>query len=176
MAWAMWVLGDTLGPTVPDGETGERRDWVTRLIENLRTHPDLELKRDGDWSGYRHTPAFRVKQGRRLQSIDLDYSSEFEKSWPHYQELVQPSGRQFQVGIPGHLDVAAIAFGFNLAAALRNLAPFRDATTREIAAIYDRGGNRVTFQLEVPIELIMLTRVPRPARWAAARRFAREVL
>jgi len=175
-AWATSVLGDLIGPTMPDGETGERRDWVNRLVENLRHHPDLELAREGSWSSYTDTPAFRVRKGRHLRWIDLDYLAEFDESWPVYEDMVSGSGRRLQVGIPGHLDVAAIAFGFNLPAALRNLGPFRDATIREMAAIWARGRDHVVFQLEVPIELIMLTRMPAPARSAAAKRFAREVL
>lgn len=175
-AWATWLLGDLIGPSMPDGETGERGDWVNRLVENLRDHPDLELAREGTWSSYTDTPAFRVKKGRHLRTIDLDYLAEFDKSWPVFEDMVSDSGRRFQVGIPGHLDVAAIAFGFNLPTAVRNLAPFRDATIREMAAIWARGGDLVVFQLEVPIELIMLTKMPAAARPAAARRFAREVL
>lgn len=175
-AWVTWILGDLIGPLMPDGETGPRSDWVNRLVENLRVHPDLELVRDGNWSSYTDTPAFRVKKGRHLRWIDLDYLVEFDTSWPVFQEMVEASGRRFQVGIPGPLDVAAIAFGFNLPTALRNLAPFRDATIREMAAIWARGGDQVVFQLEVPIELIMLTKMPAAARPAAARRFAREVL
>jgi hypothetical protein len=174
--WATWILGDTIGPTMPDGETGNRSDWVNRLVEGLRAHPDLELAREGSWSSYTDTPAFRVKKGRHLRWVDLDYFAEFERSWPVYQEMVEASGRRFQVGIPGHLDLAAVAFGFKLPVALRNLGPFRDATIREIAAIWARGSSRVVFQHEVPIELIMLTKLPGPARPAAAHRFAREVL
>ena len=176
MAWAMWILGRTLGPTMPDGETGERRDWVNRLIENLKSHPDLELKGEEGSSGYQDRAAFRVKKGRQLRSVELDYFAEFEKSWPLYQEIVQPAGRRLQVGIPGHVDVAAVAFGFNLPTALRNLAPFRDATIRELAAIWDHGGTQVTFQLEVPVELKILTRIPVPGRWVAAKQIAREIL
>ncbi len=176
LTWATGILGNTIGPCMPDGETGERSDWVNRLVENLRTHPDLELMRDGEWTGYTDTPAFRVKKGRKLRSIDLDYFAEFEKSWQAYQDLVHGSGRRFQIGIPGHLDVAAIAFGFNLPVALRNLAPFRDATIREIAAIWAKAAGLAVFQLEVPIELIMLSKLPNPARPAAAKRFAREIL
>ncbi len=175
-AWVTGILGHSIGPCIPDGETGERRDWVNRLVEHLRDHPDLELAREGAWTSYTDTPAFRVKKGRRLRWIDLDYSAEFEKTWPVYQDMVAGSGRRLQVGIPGHFDVAAIAFGFSLPIALRNLGPFRDATIREMGAIWGKGGSQVVFQLEMPIELIMLSRLPRAAQPAAAKRFAREVL
>lgn len=170
------ILGNTIGPSMPDGETGPRADWVNRLVEQLRHHPDLELARDGAWSGYSDTPAFRVKKGHDLRWVDLDYFDAFQDSWKAYEDMVSGSGRRFQVGIPGHFDVAAIAFGFNPLTALRNLAPFREATIREIGAIWGRGRNSVLFQLELPIEVILLTRVPGPAREALARRFARETL
>ena len=163
LTWVTGILGNTIGPCMPDGETGERSDWVNRLVENLRSHPDLDLVRDGEWTGYTDTPAFRVKPGRKLRWIDLDYVAEFEKSWKAYEDLVHGSGRRFQIGIPGPLDVAAIAFGFNLPAALKNLGPFRDATIREIAEIWAKAGDLAVFQLEVPIELIMLTKLPRRA-------------
>lgn len=54
---------DVLGPylrTLPDGETGERRNWIISIVEGLRAHPDLELRKPGDWSDYdrRHSCAF----------------------------------------------------------------------------------------------------------------------
>lgn len=176
VSWAGEVLGDTLGPWLPDGETGPRSDWVNRLVEGLRTHVDLELVKDGAWSGYTDTPVFRVRKGHRFRTVNLDYVAEFEKSWPVFGELAPSRGRTFQVGIPGHFDLAAITFGFNLPVAMRNLAPFRDATIREMATIQTLASGEVVFQLEVPIELIMLTRLPGPARAAAAKRLAREAL
>ena len=170
------ILGHTIGPSMPDGETGDRSDWVNRLIEHLRSHPDLELARDGTWSGYADTPAFRVKRGRRLRWIDLDYYEAFLESWKTYEDMVSGSGRRFQVGVPGHFDVAAVAFGFNPAAAIRNLGPFRDATIREMGSIWGKGRQTVLFQVELPIELILLTRMPAHLQPAAAKRFAREVL
>ncbi|MBT8216421.1 MAG: hypothetical protein KJO17_06210, partial [Acidimicrobiia bacterium] len=170
------ILGNTIGPSMPDGETGDRADWVNRLVEGLRTNPALELVSDGSWSGYDDTPAFRVKRGARLRSIELDYHESFLDSWKDYENMVAGSGRRFQVGIPGHIDLAAIAFGFNLPSAMRHLAPFREATIREIGAIGGRRRDSVLFQLEVPIELIMLSKLPGPARAPAAGRFAREIL
>ena len=174
--WALQILGDPPGAWVPDGETGNRSDWVNRLVEALRYHADLELVRDGTWSGYTDTPVFRVRKGHRFRTINLDYRAEFEKSWPVFQEVAAGAGRTFQVGIPGHFDLAAIAFGFNLPVAMRHLGPFRDATIREMAAVQAQASGEEVFHLEVPIELIMLTKLPGPARAAAAKRMAREVL
>jgi hypothetical protein len=51
---ALELIGATVGDRtvnwLPDGETGSRRNWIGRLIENLRTHPDLKVIKDGDWS------------------------------------------------------------------------------------------------------------------------------
>lgn len=168
------ILGNTIGPSMPDGEPGERSDWVKRLVERLREHPDLEPV-PGRFA-FRDSPAFRVRKGRRLRWVDLDYFGAFQDSWKTYEDMVSGSGRRYQVGIPGHVDVAAAAFGFSVAAAMRNLAPFREATIREMGAIWGKGRNTVLFQLELPIEVAILTRLPAPARDMIARRFARETL
>jgi hypothetical protein len=33
---------------VPDGETGDRRNWVISMIEALRVHPDFRVVKEGD--------------------------------------------------------------------------------------------------------------------------------
>lgn len=172
------ILDGRVGVCVPDGETGDRLDWVNRIVESLRAHPDLELAREGAWTSYEDTPAFQVRKGHRFDHVDLDYVDAFRQSWPIYLDKREQlgDGAALQVGIPGHLDLALIAFGFKLVPGLRNVGPFRDATLREMALIHDAGGDDVVFQLEVPIELIMLTKLPAVARRAAAGRFAAEIL
>ncbi|MDQ2961314.1 MAG: hypothetical protein M3R48_09765, partial [Candidatus Dormibacteraeota bacterium] len=59
MRLALRHLGPQLS-CLPDGETGDRHHWVIHIIDGLRSHPDLELKKDGDWSAYDKTPVFRV--------------------------------------------------------------------------------------------------------------------
>jgi len=54
---------DLLGPhltSLPDGETGERRNWILSVIEGLRDHPDLDLAvfTLGPPAGARHRRAF----------------------------------------------------------------------------------------------------------------------
>ena|SRR6266568_9635038 len=74
---AMSMALERLGPllrTLPDGETGDRRNWINHIIEGFRDdHPDLELARDGDWSDYDRTPRFRVRHGHRLFGANLDF-------------------------------------------------------------------------------------------------------
>ena len=80
------------------------------------------------------------------------------------------------MGIPGHIDLSLVAFGFSPVPGLRNLGPFRDATVREITKIHTAAGDDVVFQLEIPIPLILLTRVPGPLRPLVARLLARELV
>lgn len=45
-AEAMRLAADRLGPDLdylPDGQTGERRNWVISMIDRFRDHPDLRL-------------------------------------------------------------------------------------------------------------------------------------
>jgi hypothetical protein len=59
--------------TLPDGETGERYQWLVHAIERLRRHPDLELRKDGDWADYDNCPIFKVKRGHTLEAETLDF-------------------------------------------------------------------------------------------------------
>lgn len=170
------LVGDRLGDHVPDGETGDRSNWINRLIESLRRHPDLELKRDGNWASYTDTPAFRVKRGHRFQSVDLDYYQAFDQSWPEFERVRRELDREdlsFQVGIPGPIDVAFAAFGFNPVGGLRHSRPFEEATVDHIRRIHDRAGDDVVFQLEIPIEVELAIRLrflgPIGLRWLAKR-------
>src|SRR4051794_25832525 len=98
-------LGSTLD-MLPDGETGDRQDWVKPLIDGLRSHPDLELVRDGDWSDYDKVPRFKVRRRHtlRAESLDFGIAQTFRDSYPAYEELAPGTGAghiPFQVGIPG---------------------------------------------------------------------------
>src|SRR3954465_2701555 len=102
---AIETVGDGLR-YLPDGETGERHHWIIHIIEGLRTHPDLELKRDGDWSDYDRVPVFRERQGHKLRAETLDFGHvrAFEASYPAFRDLRERHGRSelsFQSGVPG---------------------------------------------------------------------------
>jgi hypothetical protein len=171
--------------TVPDGETGDRRNWIIHIIEALKAHPDLEVTREGDWSDYDQTPVFRVRKGHQLTaaSLDLQHVAPFQAAYPAFaarREAAVSAGvpgagdLAFQVGIPGDFDMALFVFGPT--GPFRHRRAFTDATLAEIRQIQELAGRDaagrpdVVFQLEIPAELVFVARFPGPlqplvARW-----------
>lgn len=180
-AQAMDITLERLGGrlrTLPDGETGERRNWIIHIIESLRTHPDLEVAREGKWGDYNDRLTFRVRRGHSLRGETLDFGhvASFEAAYPLFQERRErllASGVQgaselaFQVGIPGDFDMALFTLG--PLGALQHRPAFAHATVREIRAIFERAGSNVVFQLEIPVELVFIARSPRLLQPAVAR-------
>jgi hypothetical protein len=166
---------DRLGPllrSLPDGETGERRNWIISSIEALRSHPDLELASEGDWSDYDKTPRFKVRKGHRLYGASMDFGhvAAAEASLPIFERLTAPLQRDdlvFQAGTPGDLDMAMFALG--PAGALRRRRPFTEATLNEVRRVNTLAGGSAVFQIEVPAELVLLAKAPAPAQPGLAR-------
>jgi hypothetical protein len=180
-AEAMATALDILGPflrTLPDGETGERRNWIISIIEGLRTHPALELRKPGDWSDYDKVPVLRIRKGHRLYGATLDFghAAAVRESFPQFEsarfDAAEP-GLQFQQGVPGDFDLATFTLG--PAGALRHRTPFTEATLREINEVGAITGARTLFQIELPVELVLLAKAPPPARPALARLLARSI-
>lgn len=156
---------------MPDGETGDRANWVAGLIDRLRSHPDLRVRRAGDWSDYEHIPALAVRAGHRFRGIDLDlgHLQAYRASRPVFDRLRAEHGRpqlRFQVGIPGDFDLALFAFGPS--GPFRHRRAFTQASVREITDIHALAGDEVVFQLEVPAELVFVTKAPATMRPAMA--------
>jgi hypothetical protein len=170
-------LGESLR-WLPDGETGPRFNWVATIIDGLRSHPDLEIARDGDWSDYDRTPRFRIRKGHKLRGYKLDFGHVewFRDSLPHFREARERLGKPdlaFQVGIPGPFDMAGLVLG--PAGALLHRGPFHEATVAEIRAIFAEGEGDVVFQIEVPFELVFVAQAPGPVRPLMARLLAATV-
>jgi hypothetical protein len=177
MQLALRHLGSHLA-SLPDGETGERHHWIIHIIDALRRHPDLALKKEGDWSDYDKTPVLRIRKGHTLRGETLDFGhvATFEESFPTFLRLRDQNGDPslaFQAGVPGDFDMALFTLG--PLGAFRHRAAFRNATVREIREIYRRGGKDVVFQIEVPAELIFVARMRGPLRPLMARFLARGV-
>jgi hypothetical protein len=177
MATALEILGPYLR-TLPDGETGERRNWVISIIEGLRIHPDLELRKAGDWSDYDKTPVMKIRRGRTLYGASLNFGhvDAVRDSYPEFQSATAAAGRSdlaFQEGVPGDFDLAMFTLG--PAGALRHRRPFTEATLAEIRDVAGIAGRSTLFQIEVPVELVLLAKAPAPARPALAKLLARRV-
>ena len=178
---AMRTVAQRLGDRIrmlPDGETGERRNWVVHIVESLRTHPDLEVARQGDWSDYDHATRLKVRAHHRLRGDALDFGhvAAFDASLPVFSQIRADTGLNdlaFQVGIPGDLDIALFTLG--PVGAFRHRRAFMDATLREIHTIHGKAGSSVVFQLELPVELVFVTQMPRLLRPAMATFLARGV-
>jgi hypothetical protein len=172
MALAVEHLGGDLD-FLPDGETGSRRNWIIGMVESLRDHPALELTRDGDWSDYDKTPRFRVRRGRRLDGAELDLGivAATREALPVRASLAPGLG--LQVGIPGDLDLAMFVFG--PLGPVRHLRPFTEALATTMRQIHEMVGDEVLFQIEIPVELVLMARAPRPARATLAGLLARRV-
>jgi hypothetical protein len=180
MGLAVEHLGGSLDH-LPDGETGERRNWIISMIEAFRDHPVLELAKDGDWSDYDATPRFRIRSGERLYGADLDLgiAAAAERALPVYRRIRAdleggaPAGPRFQVGIPGDIDLAMFTFGPG--GPVRHRRAFTEALAGEMHRTHRVFGDDVLFQIEIPAELVLLARTPRPARGALARVIARDI-
>jgi hypothetical protein len=178
---AMTTALDILGPhlrSLPDGETGERRNWIISIIDGLRAHPDLELTKPGDWSDYDKTPRLRVRKGRKLYGANLNFGhvAAVRDSFPAFEAVRAAAGRPdlvFQEGVPGDFDLAMFALG--PAGALRHRRPFTEATLAEIRDVSAITGREAVFQIEVPVELVLLARAPAAIRPRLAQLLARTV-
>ena len=133
--------------SLPDGETGERRNWVISMVEALRSHPDLEVSRAGDWSDYDKVPRLRVRRGHTFtgETVDLGITAAAQVAQPVFEALRDQaragSGAaplQFQVGIPGDIDLALFTFG--PAGAPRHRRPFTDALLDSMRRVGRRTG------------------------------------
>lgn len=175
MATALEILGPFLR-SLPDGETGARRNWILSIVEKLRTHPDLELEREGDWSDYDKTPRFSVRRGHRLfgATLDLGHVAAVRETYPAFKEARMAAGRAdvaFQQGVPSDLDLALFSLG--PLGALRHRRAFTEATLAEVREIAALTGPDTLFQIEMPAELVLLARAPAAARPLLARLLAR---
>lgn len=179
MTLAVGKLGADLD-YLPDGETGARRNWVISMIESFRDHPDLQLTKPGDWSDYDRTPRFGVRKGRRLYgaAIDLGIDTAALESFPTFCEVTEglsgTHGRpSFQVGIPGDIDLAMFTLGPS--GPVRHRRPFTEALAASMHKVRAGIGADVVFQIELPVELVLIARAPRMARSGLARAMARDV-
>jgi hypothetical protein len=178
---AMNEMLELAGPclvTLPDGETGERRNWIAVVIENLRTHPDLEVRREGDFSDYGKLLNFRVRRGHRLrgESLHFGYPEVHAAARPVFDTVRKAhslTDLTFQIGMPTGLGMSMFSMGPQ--GPLLHRRAFTEAIAREITRIRTDAGDDVLIQLEMPAELAFVAMSPAPLRAAVAAWLARTV-
>lgn len=179
MGLAARMLGSRLR-AMPDGETGPtRQDWLAGLCDEQHTHPDLEVVRPGAWSGYDDVPRLRVRPGHRLYGTNLDFghAKAARDSLPALQRVRDELGRPdlpLQASVPGDFDTAFFTLG--PVDGLRHLRPFTEMTLREVREVKDTVGDDTVFQIEVPLELVLMIKAPARVRPLLAARLAEGVL
>ena len=112
MRTALEILGPRLR-SLPDGETGERRNWVISIIESLRTtRPPAQEDGTADYHQIpcsRSASATRLRREPRLRAV-----AAVSESYPVFREVTAAAGRPdlvFQEGVPGDLDLAMFTLG-----------------------------------------------------------------
>jgi hypothetical protein len=99
-----------------------------------------------------------------------------QETFPVFREVVDAAGRSdlsYQLSVPGAFDMAMFALG--PPGALRHRKAFLDATITEIRGTAEIVGDRGLFQIEIPVELVLLAKVPGPTRAQLAKMLARRV-
>ena len=162
VASALGELGSTL-IAIPDGETGDRKPWVAEIIDRLSDHPAFRLKKVGNWTSYKDVPRYGVRRGTKVDpaSLNMGYLRAYEQSRVAVKTAVAQHDIEhlpFQSGVASGFDLALFSLGFW--GALRHRDAFNAATAREITGIKAQAGGDVVFQIEVPAELVMVTRSP----------------
>lgn len=107
-------LAETVGVNAkryPDGEPGERANWIRFQIGMLERHPDVALveTENSEFGGLEkaNRPYYGPAEGKKAVEIEfgtLGYADEAEKSYAIFSRLksesVIPAGTRFQVCLP----------------------------------------------------------------------------
>jgi hypothetical protein len=96
---------------IPDGETGERKNWIAFHAERMHDSPQL---REIDYAESYDLPKFEVADGYdadQIQLPDLGYAEAAIDSWQVFKNLrdqgVLPAYTRFQVSLPTPLATTA---------------------------------------------------------------------
>lgn len=164
-----------------DGETGDRRLWITPPIETFRANPDVEMTQDGNWTHFRDVVMFKVRDGVTLNpdNIRPGYSLAFQRSFQSFKNLRERFERpdlRFQVGIPAPLDLALFSFGEVVFSDPSHIEATTAATVREINEIAALGGDDIVFQIETVAGMLAVAGAPADEQAAVAERTAAGLL
>lgn len=164
MALATATVGKYLS-TIPDGEPGDRADWVTRYVEDLGNQPGVKtLKRSAfdkvpmrPWHG-------AIYSGQITEdTLALPYARHAAAAVPVLRDLIHASGyfHRLQVDIPGPLDLGLFCHGPLI---YRYYETHVAAAARQTDAIEALTGTRPVYQLSIPLETYAVAMAPSALR------------
>lgn len=172
--------GQSIGPCLSDGETGERSGWMIHIYEAQRQLPELEIAKEGDFSSWENTPRLRVKAGAQFKKADLrmmsqdcrDSLQEFEK----FKSKIKRPDLDFMIGVISPLGLSYQIFGSATDQWKQHVEAFQRGTVMEINEINKITKGNVVFQIEIPIEMIMLVKQPSDVWEETANELAKQML
>lgn len=144
---------------VPDGETGERTNWIHWQRTMLGAHPAIEIVGEGK-NAETVMPKFSIRPdySAEIEFADLGYLTAALESYETFKTLKADGkiqDQRFQVSLPTPL--AAIACYVDPASQERLYTPYRDRLLTEAQAIVDAIPNAdLAIQWDVAIEFAVL--------------------
>lgn len=157
-------LGDTV-LYLPDGETGERGNYIEHLVGRLAGNPALEQHETTISLGPTEMEGieFSIRRGATLQIAlgDLGYARDWEASLPLFRELRVGSGRddlRYLMAVATPLSIAMPYFHkpFDMLKAIR---PLSDALRAEIAEAVCLGEDVLAVQFDAALDQIFVTQL-----------------
>ena len=154
------ILGDHL-QRIPDGETGDRLNWIGWQIAVFQQHPDLEPA-PVDPEHYAPLPMSQLREGVDPANLTFDalgYSRSALESWAVFSQLqadgVIPATTRFQVTFPTPLAPITSFVHFDSQAEVE--IAYEAAMLRELAEVLDEiPHDKLAIQWDVAVEFGVL--------------------
>jgi|GEM_PF-6572230 len=175
-------------------------DWILQYLRDRSKHDDVfDIVRAGKYADYSDFPSYGLRPGVKLkpEHVAMDRLERIGSVVAAFDALraerPELAATKLQLSQPNPLDLAmfvfagaAVSAGFPLGpalrrsnlivAALRALPVFTEAVLGEIAAVNERYGDRVVWQVESPFALLGMVKADQlAAAWAAAPLLARQL-
>lgn len=177
---ALHRLGDTV-PFIPDGETGERSNYILHLGERLAANPSIETGRANPFLPGPLRVGLRIRRGGEvhIELGELGYCRDWAASLALFHELREETGTQlrYQMGVAPALSIGTAFFNKPFGVA-RAIAPLQAAIRAEIAEAVRLDRDALAVQIDAAFEQIfvaLVQRVAPPFAQRVALRLARQI-
>jgi hypothetical protein len=157
------AIADISGATVhrvPDGETGERQQWIMAQMPRFAANPHFERPAETGFA-YGARPNFRLREGVTPEeaTFDIGYAAEATASYPLFRRLRDEGAfapdTRFQVSLPTQMAIVGVFIDPEQQAALAPV--FERALAAEIAAILETvPAQDLALQWDVAVEFSWL--------------------